>query len=190
MFQLGKTLISEDIIEKEFVCNLSACKGECCISGDAGAPLEQKETSILEDIYEDVKPYLRQEGIDSIEKQGTWVKGDWGDDLETPLIDGKECAYLVFDDNNMALCGIEKAYRDGKVSWRKPVSCYLYPIRIKNFGEMSALNYDRWDICDDACTLGRELKVPIYKFLKDPLIERFGKHWYEELEIVAEEYSK
>ncbi len=189
MFQLGKTLISEDIIEKEFVCNLSACKGECCIAGDAGAPLDKEELSILEEIYPNVKPFLREEGIKSIEKQGTWVKSEWNE-LETPLIDGKECAYLIFDDKNTALCGIEKAYREGKINWKKPISCYLYPIRIKNFGEMSALNYDRWDICNDACVLGKELKVPIYKFLKTPLIEKFGENWYQELENVAEEYNK
>ncbi len=188
MFQLGKTLISEDIIEKEFVCNLSACKGECCIAGDAGAPLDKEETAILEEIYPNVKPFLREEGIKSIESQGTWVKSEWGE-LETPLIEGKECAYLIFDDNNMALCGIEKAFRAGKVDWKKPISCYLYPIRVKNFGEMSALNYDRWDICDDACSLGKELQVPIYKFLKTPLIEKFGENWYQELETVAEEYN-
>ncbi len=187
MFQLKKTLISEDIIEKEFVCNLSACKGECCIAGDAGAPLDEEETLILDEIFDKVKPFLRDEGIRAIESQGTFIKNNG--DFETPLIDGKECAYLIFDQNNMALCGIEKAYREGKVNWRKPISCYLYPIRLKKFTGMTALNYDRWDICSDACALGKELQVPIYKFLKEPLIEKFGQEWYDELEEVVRNYK-
>jgi hypothetical protein len=185
MFQLGKTIVSEDILEKEFVCNLSACKGGCCIGGDAGAPLNEDETAILDDIYPKVKPFLRTEGIAAIEAQGTWVVGTDGT-LETPLIDNKDCAYVIFD-GSTALCGIEQAYNQGLIDWKKPVSCHLYPIRVKDFSEFAAVNYDRWEICDDACALGKELEVPVYKFVKEALVRRFGADWYSELEKVANE---
>ncbi len=187
MFQLGKTIVSEDILEKEFVCNLSACKGGCCIDGDAGAPLAEAETSILEEIYPAVKSFLRPEGIAAIEAQGPWVIGTDGT-LETPLIDNRDCAYVIFD-GQTALCGIEQAYNQGLISWKKPVSCHLYPIRVKDFSEFAAVNYDRWEICDDACSLGRELEVPVYKFVKEALIRRFGADWYSELEKVAAEHK-
>jgi len=188
MFQLEKTIVSEEIIKKDFVCNLSACKGVCCVAGDAGAPLLKEETTILEEIYPKIKPYLRQKGIDAIEKQGTWITG-WDGELETPLIEEKaECAYVIFE-GKTAFCAIEKAYNQGVVSWKKPISCHLYPIRIKDFSDFSAVNYDRWDICNDACTLGKELSVPVYKFVKEALIRRFGEKWYEELEKVAQEYN-
>jgi Protein of unknown function (DUF3109) len=188
MFQLGKTIVSEDILEKDFVCNLSACHGACCVDGDAGAPLSQEETKILEEIYPKVKPFLRKEGIEAIERLGIWVVGT-EQDLETPLIDNKDCAYVIFD-GKTALCGIEQAYNQGVVGWKKPVSCHLYPIRVKDFTEFAAVNYDRWDICDPACSLGAELEVPVYKFVKEALIRRFGEDWYMELEKVAEELKK
>lgn len=188
MFQIGKTIISEDILEKEFVCNLSACRGACCINGDAGAPLTDAETKILEEIYPKVKPFLRPEGIAAIEKQGTWVNDSDGE-LGTPLIENEACAYVIFD-KKTALCGIEQAYNQGEVVFKKPVSCHLYPVRVKDFTEFAAVNYDRWDICDDACSLGKELEVPIYKFVKEALIRRFGENWYLELEKVAEELKR
>jgi len=189
MFQLGKTIISEDIIKKDFLCNLSACKGACCIDGDAGAPLEEEETKIMEAIYPKVKPFLRQEGIDAIEAQGTSITSDLGD-LETPLINGADCAYVIFDEKNVALCAIEEAYNQGVIDWKKPVSCHLYPIRIQDYSEFSAVNYDKWEICDDACTLGEELGVPVYKFVKEALIRKYGEDWYVELEKVAETMEK
>jgi hypothetical protein len=188
MFQLGKTIVSENIIEKDFVCNLSACKGACCIDGDAGAPLDAEETKILKDIYPKVKPFLRQEGIAAIEAQGTHITTEFGD-YETPLINGADCAYVIFDDKKTALCGIEEAYNQGEISWKKPVSCHLYPIRIKDYSEFSAVNYDKWEICDDACVLGKELQVPVYKFVKEALIRKFGEDWYAELEKVAATYK-
>ena len=189
MIQIGKTLISENIIEEQFVCNISKCKGECCVQGDAGAPLVEKELAILDEIFENVKPFITAEGIKSVEEHGTWTKDEF-DELVTPLIDGKECAYTVFDDNGVAKCGIEDAYNAGVISWRKPQSCHLYPIRVTEYSEFSAVNYHEWDICSDACVLGEELKVPVYKFLKEPLINQFGKNWYKELELVASEYLK
>src|SRR6476660_984400 len=188
MFQLQKTIVSEEIIENDFVCNLSACKGACCVDGDAGAPLSQEETQILVDIYPKVKPFLRPEGIAAIEEQGAFVIGSDGE-YETTLIDGKDCAYVIFD-GKTALCGIEQAYNQGIVDWKKPVSCHLYPIRVKDFSEFAAVNYDKWEICDDACSLGKELEVPVYKFVKEALIRRFGEDWYAELEKVAAELKK
>lgn len=189
MFQLGKTIVSEDILEKDFVCNLNACKGACCVDGDAGAPLDENEIKILKDIYPKIKPYLRNEGIQAIEAQGTHVVAD-NEELETPLIDSKECAYVTFDAKGTALCGIEQAYNDGVVEWKKPVSCHLYPVRVKDYSEFSAVNYHQWHICDDACTLGKELQVPVYKFVKEALIRKFGEDWYSELEKIANSLKK
>lgn len=189
MFQIGKTIISEDIIQKDFVCNLSACKGACCIDGDAGAPLDNHEVEKLKAIYPKVKPFLRKEGVDAIEKQGTSITTSFGD-LETPLINGADCAYVIFDEKNTALCGIEEAYNQGEIDWKKPVSCHLYPIRVKEYSEFSAINYDKWEICDDACTLGNSLQVPVYKFVKQALIRKFGEDWYSELEKVAQKIKK
>ena len=189
MFQLGKTIVSEEIIENDFICNLSACKGACCVDGDAGAPLEDKETEILVDIYAKVKPFLRPEGIKVIEEEGAFVKGD-DDEWETPLINGSECAYAFFDDKNTAKCGIEEAYNQGEIKWKKPVSCHLYPIRIREYTELTAVNYHKWEICDPACSLGEELKVPVYKFVKEALIRKFGEDWYAELETVAQDHLK
>ena len=188
MFQLKKTIVSEDIIEKDFVCNLNACKGECCIAGEAGAPLEEDEVSIMADIYDKVKPFLRPEGIAAIEKQGTSIVRDG--ELETPLVNGAECAYVTFNDKGWASCGIEDAYNAGEVSWRKPISCHLYPIRVQKYSSFSAVNYHRWPICSDACSLGKELSVPVYKFTKDALIRKFGEEWYTELEKTAQEMGK
>lgn len=185
MFQLGKTIVSEEVIENDFVCNLHACKGACCIDGEAGAPLDKEETEILERIYPKVKPFLRPEGIAAIEAQGKFVKTEDGE-LETPLIDGADCAYVIFDDQGTALCGIEEAYNKGEIDWKKPVSCHLYPVRVQDYSEFSAVNYHRWEICDDACSLGKELGVPVYKFVKEALIRKFGADWYTELESVAE----
>ncbi|TPN86193.1 DUF3109 family protein [Aquimarina algicola] len=184
MFQLGKTIVSEEIIERDFVCNLSACKGACCIDGEAGAPLDESEIQILEEVYPIVKPYLRKEGIEAIEKQGVFIKTDF-DDLETPLIEGADCAYVIFDEKGTAMCGIEEAYNQGAIDWKKPISCHLYPVRIQKYTEFSAVNYHKWEICDDACSLGAELQVPVYKFVKEALIRKFGEDWYTELEKVA-----
>ncbi|MCK5815402.1 MAG: DUF3109 family protein [Flavobacteriaceae bacterium] len=188
MIQLGKTIISEDIIEKDFVCNIAACKGACCIDGDAGAPLEEEELKILMDIYPKVKPFLRKEGIAALEDQGLFTTSNG--EYETTLIDNRDCAYVFFDEKNVAQCAIEEAYNQGEITWKKPISCHLYPIRVQDYTEFSAVNYHKWQICDDACTLGKELQVPVYKFTKQALIRKFGEDWYSELEKVAEEYLK
>lgn len=189
MFQLGKTIVSEEIIENDFVCNLSACKGACCIDGNAGAPLEDEETEILASILKKVKPFLRAEGIAVLEKQGAFVKGEDGE-WETPLVNNSECAYVTFSDNGTAKCGIEEAYNQGAITWKKPISCHMYPVRVREYTELVAVNYHKWQICDPACNLGKELQVPIYKFVKEALIRKFGVAWYRELEQVANEHLK
>ncbi len=189
MFQIGETIVSEDLFLEEFTCNLKACKGICCVEGDSGAPLLEEEKAILDNIFDTVKPYLSPQGITAIQSQGKYVIDKEGE-LTTPLINGKECAYVVQDDEGTYLCGIEKAYLDKKIDWQKPVSCHLYPVRVKDFTEFMAVNYNRWDICSTACELGKQLKKPLYQYLKTPLIRRFGAGWYEEMEIIAREYYK
>lgn len=189
MFQLGKTLISEEIIKNDFLCNLSACKGACCIDGEAGAPVEPEEREIMEKIYPKVKTYLRKEGIAAIEAQGVYITRENGE-IETPLINEADCAYVTFDEKGTALCAIEEAYNQGDIDWKKPVSCHLYPVRVQEYSSFSAVNYHRWEICDDACSLGKELQIPIYKFVKEALIRKFGEDWYEELLVVAKDIEK
>ena len=180
MISIDNTLVSDEIISEEFVCNISKCKGECCVAGEAGAPLEKNEVTFLEKNYSKIKPFLSQKGIKSIESQGVFVKGLDGD-LETPLVEGKECAYTVFSDSGVASCGIEKAYQQGVISFQKPISCHLYPVRVQNYESMTAVNYHSWSICSDACSLGESLKIPIYVFVKTALIRKFGEKWYSEL---------
>ena len=185
MIKIGDVLVSDDIRDKEFVCNLEKCKGACCVEGDFGAPLEDDELEKLKEIYPQVKPYLTKEGIKAIEEQGTHVL-DEDDDFSTPTIGGKECAYSIYDKNGVLKCGIEQAYYDGKITWKKPISCHLYPIRITKKKNFEAVNYHKWEICTAACTLGKELQVPLYKFLKDALVRKYGSAWYAELVNVIE----
>lgn len=183
MFQLKKTIVSERILEEDFVCNLAACKGACCVAGDAGAPLDKEEVEILKDIYPKIKSLLRPEGIVAIEAKGVATKNDF-DEYETSLVNNAECAYVLFDENNIAKCGIEEAHNKGLIDWKKPISCHLYPIRVKKFSAFEAVNYEQWDICNPACKLGTSLKVPVYKFVKEALMRKFGKEWYGELEKI------
>lgn len=188
MIKIGDVLVSDDIREKEFVCNLEKCKGACCVEGDLGAPLEEDELEILKEIYPKVKPYLTKEGIKAIEEQGTHILDEDGD-FSTPTIGGKECAYALYDEKGILKCGIEQAYYDGKVTWKKPISCHLYPIRITKKKNFEAVNYHKWSICSPACSFGKELGVPVYKFLKEPLIRKYGQAWYNELVNAIEAIS-
>jgi hypothetical protein len=180
MIQIDDVLISDEVLEKKFVCDLGACKGACCVEGESGAPLEEEEKAILDNIYPKVKPYLRSEGISAIDKQGKYLQ-DADGDLVTPLIDGKECAYVVFD-KGIAKCGIENAFLDGAISFKKPISCHLFPIRIAKTKYYQTLNYERIKICRPATKCGSQLNVPVYKFLKAPLVRKFGEKWYRALE--------
>jgi len=197
MIAVKNTLISDEILSKKFVCDLNACKGACCVEGEAGAPLDEKETLILEEIFEQVKPFMNKDSIKTIEKKGTWVKND-ANEFETPLnTKNKHCAYVVFDENTVpagrqeiAKCAIEIAHKAGKINFQKPVSCHLYPIRIKDMKSYLALKYEKWEVCKPALACGAKLEVPVYKFLKQPLIRKFGKEWYKELELIASEWEK
>ena len=184
LISIGKTLVSTEVLEEQFVCDLQKCKGECCIAGDSGAPLEESELEEIDKYYEVVKPYLQSEAVESIEKLGHYLI-DSDNDWVTPLLHGnRECVYTVFE-NGIAKCSFEKAFFEGKIPFRKPVSCHLYPVRITKFKTYDAVNYDRWDVCAAACKLGKSLKVPVYKFLKDSLIRKYGEDWYSQLEIAA-----
>jgi hypothetical protein len=184
MIVLQNTVLSDDLKDKFFVCNLDKCKGACCVEGDLGAPLEKEELSVLAEVYEHVKPYMSAEGVKAIQEQGLYVE-DFEGDYSTTTIGDRECAYAIYDENLTLKCAIEAAYLDGKISWKKPISCHLYPIRITKYDGFEALNYDRWEICNPACSFGAELGVPVYKFLREPLIRRYGEEWFNELDAMV-----
>jgi|TARA_B100000959_G_scaffold83197_1_gene88639 hypothetical protein len=179
MIQVEDKIISLDIFEKYFVCDLNACKGACCIEGDAGAPLLKDEEKILTEIYEKVKPYMREEGIAEVKNKGVTVY-DADGDLTTPLINNRECVFVTYE-NEIAKCTIEKAYLDRKIDFIKPLSCHLFPIRIKQYRDFDAVNYEKIKICKPACECGSKLEIPIYTFLKSPLIRKYGEDWYKKL---------
>ncbi len=183
MIQIQNTIVSQDIFDHDFVCNLSVCKGQCCVEGDAGAPLEKAEVLILEEIYPKVKPFLRKEGIEAIESQGTSVIDIDQEDV-TPLVNNNECAYVIYDDQNITKCGIEKAFEAGIIEFIKPISCHLYPIRVSVYDEFEGLNYERITICNPACILGEKLKLSVLDFLEAPLKRKYGDKWYAEAQEV------
>ncbi|HQV77006.1 MAG TPA: DUF3109 family protein [Chitinophagales bacterium] len=192
MILIDDKLISDDVVEKHFVCNIKKCKGICCVEGDSGAPVEKNETKILKKIYPKIKKYLLPEGIKAIEEQGTFVAepDDEYTAFATPLIDGGACAYVNYEQDGTITCAIEKAWKDGVIDFQKPISCHLYPIRLKPMDTIVAVNYDEWDICSDACKLGAKLKVPLYVFVKDALVRKFGDEFYSTLEYAAQEHEK
>ncbi len=179
-----KYLISEDLFDKNFVCNLNACKGACCWEGDLGAPLEEEEYKLIESLLPKIDPFLTEAGRQAIEAQGI-AQVDDDDELSTTLIDNGPCAFINYDENGVAQCGIENAYKAGAIDYQKPISCHLYPIRVLKLPDYEGLNYSRWDICSAACRLGDELRVPIYQFLKDALIRKYGEDFYAQLEDMA-----
>ena len=181
MILIEETVISDDIKNNQFVCDLNKCMGACCVEGDLGAPLDQVELIEIDKNLEAIKPYMSNEGLAVLEEEGAYIL-DEEDDYSTTTINGKECTFAIYDEKGILKCAIERAYKDGKSDFQKPISCHLYPIRITKYENYDALNYDRWGICGDACSLGEQLKVPIYKFLKEPLIRKYGEDWYEQLE--------
>jgi hypothetical protein len=190
MIAINNTLVSEKLFEKKFVCDLAACKGACCVAGESGAPLDKDELHIIDTIIDKVKPYMVKKGIKAIEKQGAYVIDSDGDYTTTLVGPGAECAFVFFDENNIAKCAIEQAYYDGKISWKKPISCHLYPVRITKHRAYDAVNYDKWSVCKPACECGEKLDVPVYKFLKEPLIRKYGKNWFKDLEASAKLFLK
>ena len=181
MLEIDHTLISDDLKTAFFVCDLSKCKGACCVEGDLGAPLEDQELEIMDAIYPKVAPFLSDEGNQAISEQGTYIK-DCEGDYSTPTVEGKECAYAIYDAEGILKCGIEEAYHQGKIDFQKPLSCHLYPVRITSYEHYDAVNYDQWDICSPACNLGKSLQMPLYQFLKVPLVRKYGAQWYRRLE--------
>ncbi len=189
MLQIENTLISLDIFEKKFVCELGSCKGECCVDGDSGAPLDDEETKIIEEIYPIVEKYMTTEGKKAVKKQGKWIIDADGDKV-TPLVNNLECAYTYKSDNDIIFCAIEKAFIEKEIKFQKPLSCHLYPIRIKKYADFDAVNYETNKLCVPARVLGEKLGVPLYKFVKEPLIRKYGKNWYKQLDIAAKELGK
>ena len=189
ILEIQDKLVSSELFSKEFVCNLSACKGACCVEGDTGAPLDEKEIAPIQKNLDKIKPFMTKEGIQAVEKDGVSYLDDY-DQPVTMLVKGKECAFVFRDEQGITKCAIEKAYREGVIPFNKPISCHLYPIRVQKRKAGDSLNYDRWSICKDACTLGKELKVPVYRFLKEPIVRAYGAGFFKELENVDAELKK
>ena len=186
MIQIGDTVVSLDVLREKFLCDLDACKGACCIEGDAGAPVEPEEVMKLKEILPAVWNDLSPQAREVIEQQGV-VYTDQDGDLVTSIVNGKDCVFTCYDERGYCFCAIEKAFRAGKCDFYKPVSCHLYPVRVSDFGPYKAVSYHRWDVCKAAVLLGRKKNISVYRFLKEPLIRKFGEDWYAELELVAEE---
>lgn len=185
MIEIDDKIVSVDLLRECFACDLSQCRGICCVEGNAGAPLEADEVDILEREYESYRPYMTAEGIEAVERQGFMVV-DADGDYTTPLVNDVECAYAR-NENGVTLCAIEKAWLEGKTPFRKPISCHLYPIRLVHFSNGSiGLNYHRWSVCEPARRCGRKLGIPVYRALREPIIRRFGEEFYRALEAADE----
>lgn len=185
MIIIDNVVVYEDLFKKEFVCNLKKCKGACCVEGQSGAPLLHDEIEWLEKSHQKLEPFLTKEGVEAIQKKGTFSRDADGDLVTTLIGDDGPCAYVNYTPDGTAVCGIENAWEEGKVEFRKPISCHLYPIRIEEKSPYRLLRYHAWEICSDACALGKELQVPVYRFLQEALTRCFGKAWFKKLEKEA-----
>lgn len=188
MIVIENTLVSDVVVERKFCCNLELCKGACCVEGDAGAPLEESELSVLEDLYPLYKEYLTPEGIKAIKKHGFFVVDDDNEFLTPMVKKAKYCAYVYFE-KEIAKCAIERAFNEGKIKFQKPISCHLYPIRIKTLRDVDAVNYHDWHICQPARELGEKINLSAIKFLEEPLKKKYGDDWYDALKA-AEQIKK
>ncbi len=188
MLIVQNSLVSDDLVEQKFCCDCPKCMGMCCIEGDAGAPYEEEEIKVLQNSLMEVYKFMTPEGVEAIEKQGVFVIDPEGKKV-TPLIKGKECAFVVYI-NGIANCAIELTYIKKKISLQKPISCHLYPVRIIDYEDFFAVNYHEWAICKPALEKGEKEGIFMYEFLKKPLIRKFGKSWYTELEKIAEYMRK
>ena len=184
--QIENHLISTEIFDQKFVCDLQACKGACCVEGDSGAPLSNAEEELLKTHFEKIAPFMSEEGIEAVKTNGVSYQDQDGD-IVTTLINEQDCAFVFRDEKGIAKCSIEKAHREKKIDFNKPISCHLYPIRIKKFGDFTAINYKKWKICEPACHCGEKLNISVYRFLKEPLIRAFGETFFKELELVHKE---
>lgn len=189
MLQIQDTVVSLDLIEKYFCCDLQACRGECCVEGDAGAPVTLEEVEQIEGVLPEIIDTLTPAARKEIEQNGVAYVDAEGD-LVTSLVNGAQCVFTVFEAGGICLCAIEKAWRAGKIDFIKPMSCRLYPVRVRNYASFTAVNYHRWKICKCAETLGRSKGLRAFEFLREPLTARFGKDWYDELSLTANEYLK
>ena len=189
MIQIHDVLVSLDLIERYFHCDLTRCKGACCIEGDAGAPLEKAEFDLLRTILPEVWGDLSSGAKAVIEKQGVGYIDEEGE-IVTSIVDGKDCVFTYYDVDGVCKCAIEKAYREERIHFLKPVSCHLYPVRVARYKSFQAVNYHRWKICAAAEVVGKQGKMPVYRFLREPLIRKFGQMWYDELDTCAQEYMK
>ncbi len=185
MIIVDDVLVSDELKDVFFSCNLSACKGECCVAGDAGAPLDEEEISLLEDDIDDILPYVPEKGAEVIKRNGVF-EYDMDGTYVTPLVNDEECAFVYWE-NGISYCAIEKAYIEGQTSFRKPISCHLYPVRLSKVGKAIAVNYHKWEICSPAIIAGKAANTPLYKYLEIPLTRRFGQKWYEKLVSRLEE---
>lgn len=185
MIRIGNTLVSEEIFDVSFCCDVTACLGGCCVEGDAGAPLTPEEISIIEDFLGELFPFMTEQGIRTVKKEGAFDY-DMNGDFVTPLVRGLECAYVNYD-KGIAYCAIEKAWEEKKIPLRKPVSCHLYPVRLSKIGDHEAVNYHKWPICKPALKKGKKIGLPLYVFLKDSLVRHYGEDWYAELVKIASE---
>lgn len=188
MLQIDNALISLDILEKNFACNLKKCKGACCIQGNSGAPLEEDELEIIENIYPAIRSYLTKEGDDAIKSFGAYTIDSDGDYVTT-LINKKACAYVYYEDD-IAKCSIEKAFYDNVIDFKKPISCHLYPVRIKKYKDFDGVNYDNNDICKAAVRLGNKTRKPLFIFLEEALTRKYGKEWYKQLRYAGKNKEK
>ena len=186
MIQIDDVLVSVDCLSEKFCCDLEACKGICCVEGDAGAPVGLDEVAGIEEALPEVWPMLSASAQAVIDRQGVAYTDEEGD-LVTSIVNGKDCVFTCYDEAGHCYCALEKAYREGRTAFFKPLSCHLYPIRLKKIGDGVALNYHRWEVCRMAVEKGRRLNLPVYRFLKEPLARRFGEAWYAELESAVEE---
>lgn len=189
MFLIQNTLVSLDVLEKEFCCDLDKCRGCCCIEGDAGAPISEEEVKQIETILPILLPEMTKEAREVVDKQGISYLDPSGERV-TSIVNDKDCIFARTDHNGWCYCLIEKAFNAGKIGFKKPLSCHLYPIRLTKVGDLTGVEYHRWDICHCARQLGRKLHTPLYKFLREPLIRRFGEEWFAELELTATEWKK
>lgn len=180
-------LVSDDLKDTYFACKLTACKGNCCVAGDAGAPLEEEEISILEDELHAIIPYMNEAGKAAVQQSGVF-EYDVDGIYVTPLVNDEECAFVFFEDG-ISFCAIERAYTEGKINYQKPISCHLYPLRMSHVGAFEAINYHKWDVCAPALIQGRSLGDPLYKYLRVPLIRKYGRKWYEKLLLAMKEAS-
>jgi hypothetical protein len=188
MLQIDRTVLSFDILQKKFACDLKKCKGACCVYGDSGAPLEDDEVEVLGKIFPFIRPFMREEGVKAVEEQGVFLI-DADNDKVTPLVNGRECAYVIFEEG-IAKCAIEKACENKVIEFKKPVSCHLYPARITKYSDFEALNYHQWEICKHAVANGNKNDVPLYVYLQDSLVRKYGEEWYKQLKIASVEVLK